>query len=109
KPWDLSQFGPIAFQPGRLLHYAVYFFAGIAVGAHGLERGVLQPAGKLALRWGTWLGSALAAFVLWMALTGLTMHEQGAAARFFGALADLLFALSSATASFALVAIFLRF
>ena len=28
KPWEWSQFGPFAFQPGFTLEYVVYFFAG---------------------------------------------------------------------------------
>ncbi len=38
KPWDWGQFGPFSFQPGRLLHYTVYFFAGLGIGVNGIER-----------------------------------------------------------------------
>src|ERR1700676_2540684 len=33
--------GPFQFQTARLFHYAVYFLAGIGVGAYGIERGLL--------------------------------------------------------------------
>jgi hypothetical protein len=33
--------GPFAFQFSRPLHYAVYFFAGLGIGASGIERGLL--------------------------------------------------------------------
>ena len=38
----------------RLFHYAVYFLAGIGVGAYGIERGLLAQDGKLARHWGRW-------------------------------------------------------
>jgi hypothetical protein len=31
----LKQFGPFALEPGRLLHYVVYFFAGVGIGEAG--------------------------------------------------------------------------
>src|SRR5437879_6080760 len=37
KPWDWGQIGPFAFQSGRLLHYVVYFVAGLGLGAAGIE------------------------------------------------------------------------
>ena len=39
-PWTWFQYGAFAFQWCRPLHYTVYFFAGVAVGAYGLERGL---------------------------------------------------------------------
>src|SRR5262249_8591093 len=60
QPWDLKQFGPFAFQPGRLLHYIVYFFAGVGIGAYGLDRGFFARDGLLARQWARWLAGALA-------------------------------------------------
>ena len=46
------------------LHYAAWFFGGIGVGAHGLDRGLLAPGGRLARRWWAWLiASVLGYFV----------------------------------------------
>ena len=59
-----ASLGPFFFQPSRPLHYAVYFTAGIIVGAYGIERGLLAPGGKLARRWPAWTLAALAAFCL---------------------------------------------
>ena len=47
-PWDWVQFGPFAFQPSFALVYVVYFFAGLGVGAYGLEQGLLGSDGMLA-------------------------------------------------------------
>ena len=42
--------------------FIAYFFAGVAVGANGVERGLLDADGMLARRWRLWLGLAAAAF-----------------------------------------------
>ena len=50
-PWDWKSYGPFSFQLSRPLHYLVYFFAGCAVGAYGLDRGLLASDGALARHW----------------------------------------------------------
>lgn len=108
-PWDLGQYGPFAYQPGRWLHYAVYFMAGLVVGARGLDRGILSSDGALPRRWLTWTGVAITAFLLWLIMTALTMQPGIGDFPGLGTLADLAFALASASACFAFAAIFLRF
>jgi hypothetical protein len=78
-PWEWFQLGPFAFQPSRPLHYAVYFFAGIGIGAYGLERGLLGSDGMLARRWAWWLAAALVSFVLWIIPTALIAEQAGIA------------------------------
>ena len=53
-PWAWKSFGPFSLQLCRPLHYAVYFFAGVGIGAHGLERGLLSVDGPLARHWTAW-------------------------------------------------------
>jgi glucans biosynthesis protein C len=72
-PWSWFQVGPIAFQWCRPLHYLVYFFAGIAVGSYGLDRGLLAADGALARRWPVWLGVAAATFLAWITPTAVVM------------------------------------
>src|ERR1051326_315139 len=79
RPWDWSQVGPFSFQPGRVLHYAVYFFAGLGIGAGGIESGLLRADGPLARRWARWTSWAVATFIAWMLITALTL--DGAALR----------------------------
>src|SRR5439155_26053470 len=74
KPWQWMQFGPFAFQPSFTLLYVVYFFAGLGVGAYGLERGLLGTDAMLARRWSAWLGGAFAGFLLWMIARVLAMQ-----------------------------------
>ena len=54
--------GPFQFQTARLFHYAVYFLAGIGVGAYGIERGLLAPDGLLARHWLRWTIACLVVF-----------------------------------------------
>ena len=56
--------GPFVAQASRILFYLVYFLAGVAIGAYGLERSLLQSGGILATRWWLWLPFGLLAFVL---------------------------------------------
>jgi peptidoglycan/LPS O-acetylase OafA/YrhL len=71
--------GPFSFQLSRPLHYAVYFFAGAAIGACGIERGLLAIDGPLLRRWKVWLAAALLSFMLWLALTALVRADGNAA------------------------------
>src|SRR5581483_8889013 len=50
--------GPVAIQASRALHYLAYFFAGVAVGAYGLEASAFAPGGRLARGWGMWVAVA---------------------------------------------------
>ncbi len=72
-PWSWFQLGPVAFQSSRPLHYLIYFFAGIAVGAYGLDRGLLATDGALARRWPVWIAVAIVTFLAWIAPTALVM------------------------------------
>jgi hypothetical protein len=108
KPWEWIQFGPFSLQPGRLLHYLVYFLAGASAGMHGLERGLLSSDGMLAKQWGRWVSGGLAAFLLWIIATALTMQGENAIVPHLGIVADLAFVLSSASVCFGFAAIFLR-
>jgi glucans biosynthesis protein C len=73
-PWRWAQFGPFGLQLSRPLHYAVYFFAGVVVGAHGIDRGLLATDGTLVRSWNIWLAAAMAAFVAWLGVAGLAMQ-----------------------------------
>lgn len=101
--------GPFAFQLSRPLHYALYFFAGVALGSGGVESGLLAADGALSRFWPRWLLIAASSFVLWMALTGLTMAEGDATPFFLQILADLSFVLACATSCCCVLAVVLRF
>jgi glucans biosynthesis protein C len=70
-PWQWVQFGPFGFQLSRPLHYAVYFFAGVVVGAHGIDGGLLAADGKLVRSWNVWFVASIASFMAWLGVAGL--------------------------------------
>jgi hypothetical protein len=108
-PWSWFQYGPFAFQSSRPLHYAVYFFAGIAVGAYGIERGLLAADGVLARRWPVWLAVALVTFLLWIGPTALLMEPGRDAALGLHLAANLGFTLACAGGGIFVLAVALRF
>jgi glucans biosynthesis protein C len=108
-PWEWYQVGPFAFQLSRPLHYFVYFFAGVGIGAYGLERGLLASDGMLARRWAAWSVAASLAFLLWLGPTALTMSEWGKGVAVWQIIADFAFVLSCATGCFFFAAVFLCF
>jgi glucans biosynthesis protein C len=101
--------GPFAFQLSRPLHYALYFAAGMALGAGGIERGLIAPDGLLARHWAAWLSAALGLLMLWMGLTGLTIRVGASPPLGLQILADLGFVLACFANCFCVLAIFLRF
>jgi surface polysaccharide O-acyltransferase-like enzyme len=52
-------FGPFQFQASRVLLYAIYFIAGLGVGAYGINQGLLARDGRLVRRWPIWFVAAL--------------------------------------------------
>lgn len=108
-PADWFQRGPFAFQLSRPLHYALYFFAGAAIGACGIERGLLAPDGPLARRWRRWLVAAPLLFGAWAGLTALTMRSPAGAPLALRAAADLGFVVACFASCFLVLALALRF
>ncbi len=108
-PWEWSNFLLFGFQLSRPLHYAVYFFAGVAVGAYGLERGLVATDGMLGRHWQRWLLAAVVGFGLWAVPTGLTLDYGNAAPFMLQFAAYVGFALACASGCLCLVAISVRF
>ena len=107
-PWLWANAGPFSVQLSRPLHYVVYFFAGFAVGAYGLDRGLLAGDGALARNWAVWLAASIAGFVLWALPTSLMLDGQTAPLPVQIA-AGLGFVLACASGCFVLLALCLRF
>lgn len=107
-PWSWFQYGPFAFQWCRPLHYAVYFFAGAAIGINGLDRGLLATDGVFAQRWPLWSAVAAAMFLFWIGPTALTVGAENPA---FGLLLGSAFGfvLACASGSMVVLALALRF
>lgn len=106
-PMHWAAWGPFTFQTTRLFHYAVYFFAGVVLGAYGIDRGLLAVDGRLARRWPLWTGGAVLAFAVTIVAVIVALAPgAGVAVRVAASLA---FVVSCAASSFAMLAVFLRF
>lgn len=114
-PFAWTAWGPFSFQTSRILLYLAYFAAGIAVGAQGLEHGLLAAGGSLARRWALWVFTAACTYLGWrFAIAAFFTHPLPHTLR--TALASLplmswlsLTALSCAASGFAAMAVFVRF
>jgi hypothetical protein len=105
-PFSWSSFGPFTFQTSRLLHYAVYFLAGVGLGAYGIERGLLASDGELVGRWFRWVSASLLTFVGAIVIIIVAMTSQS---RLWEVLGDFAFVVSCAVSNFAFLAVFARF
>lgn len=110
-PMRWVTFGPFFVQISRVLHYAVYFFAGAGLGAFGADRGLFARDGKLARRWPLWIAASVLAYVFAIAmfLTIIATLPKGGPGALLMAFGNFSFVLSCATTSFATIALFVRF
>jgi peptidoglycan/LPS O-acetylase OafA/YrhL len=108
-PWAWFQFSAFAFQWSRPLHYAVYFFAGAAVGAYGLDRGLLAADGVLARRWPLSVAAAVIGLALWMIPTAIIMEGGTAGPLWLQISANIGFAVCCASGCLAVMAVCIRF
>ena len=101
--------GPFAIQAARIGHYPLYFFAGVTVGALGLDRGLLAAGGELARRWKLWTVAAVATFVALNAVVIAAYAAKGQPHALWIIGGGICFAVACAAACFMLMAIFRRF
>lgn len=104
-----TQFGPFTFQTARLLHYLVYFFMGVSLGAYGIERGILASGGRLARRWLLWAIAAIVVFLASSAFFVMILTTPIGMSTLWRIIADLVFTITCATTSMAMLAVFVRF
>ena len=105
-PLAWTTIGPITFQTTRILLYGFYFVTGVAMGAYGIDRGLLARTGGIARRCWTWWTLALLS-VLALLLSSMTPDHPDM--RFLPAFRNLSFATTCAAFSLAFLALFLRF
>lgn len=104
--WDI---GPLALQLSRPLHYGVYFFAGVGVGAYGIERGLLATEGWLVRRWRLSIAAAAMAYVAWLGSAGLAMASGNPAPMAAQILVALCFVLACCAGCLSALALVIRF
>jgi len=111
-PYTWLKWPPIVIgQASRPLFYAVYFFAGVAVGGRGLEATFLRCPGPLSRQWWVWLmASIIAGLLLVVTLASIKLDPSVPWTRPAGWwLRGCTTVLYSATMSMAVLALFLRF
>lgn len=106
-PLYWTTWGPFAFQTGRLLHYALYFTAGVIVGSRPFGETFLTTA-ALGRQWIGWAIAALGCFVVVLAVA-IKLVGNPAPPLPLAVTGLVTFALSCAASSFALLALFLRY
>ena len=84
-----TQWGLFQFQTSRPVHYFVYFITGVAVGVHGLRKGLLSHDGALARRWPIWALAAAGFGALVVFLAVGTMTSKGPEQSVFVCASDL--------------------
>jgi peptidoglycan/LPS O-acetylase OafA/YrhL len=112
-PFHWIAFGPLLVGQGcRYILYLVYFFAGVAVGAYGLEKSVLRQEGPLSRQWFFWV---IASFfsALFLLITFTSVHPEPPPKPWIppAGLINLGFSMTlyCAVVSIAFLALFLRF
>jgi surface polysaccharide O-acyltransferase-like enzyme len=77
-PESWAAFGPFSVQSSRVLHYLVYFLAGVAIGECGIGHSLLAPDGRLVRRWFRWTRNALALSAVYVILLGWLAPDRPA-------------------------------
>jgi hypothetical protein len=109
-PWRWADQGPFALQFSRPLLYALFYLLGVAIGAHGLDRGLLCEDGALATHWRALCLMAFASLLFWMGLTGWSLTYAPAPAPFILQLvADAGFAVACAASVMFVMGVSLKF
>jgi hypothetical protein len=107
-PMAWADRGPVSIQFCRPLLYLVFYLAGLGVGAHGFEQGLLASDGALARGWARWLAGNALSFMLWLGLMGLSLTTHPVPLVLQIAI-DIVFAIAAASGCFAALAVSLRF
>ncbi len=108
-PWQYVGYGPFEIQATGAPQYALYFAAGVAVGAYGSERGLLDVSGMLARQWHYFVIGSIVAFMVWIGPTALIVKGGAIPTSELRLTADLGLVIFAGAASFGMIAGMLRF
>jgi glucans biosynthesis protein C len=108
-PWYWAQIGPFEVQATFAPQYAIYFFVGLAVGAHGLDRGMFDADSTLVRRWPLWTAGAIAAFFLWIIPAALIAKVPNVPVKTLSVVGDLALVIFAAATCFSMTGLFQRF
>jgi len=95
--------GPFNAQAGRILLYLVYFLAGTAVGACGVDRSAFRSDGALAKRWWGWLALGLMSFIVFIIMVVVVTDKDRTI------VSEIAFVVCCGATVFGMTGLFLRF
>jgi surface polysaccharide O-acyltransferase-like enzyme len=105
--------GPLQVQLSRTIIYGVFFFAGMGIGAAGINDGLLARTGALAQRWWIWLIAAAASFAALSELVNFRRMRlsnlPGAPPFWWQSSYGVIYAVACTLICMAVLALFLRF
>lgn len=104
--------GPFGVQASRVLLYALYFVAGMGIGALAFDKGLLAAKGALARRWPVWLTATIVSYGCIIGLIVIKrtlLPDSNNTPMWYNLAYPLAFVSYSAAQSFNVLALFLRF
>jgi len=102
-PLEWIGIGPFHAQASRILLYLVYFFAGTAIGAYGIDRTMFRSDGALIKRWWGWLALGLISFIVFIIMVVVVTAKDRTIVR------EIAFVLCCGATVFGMTGLFLRF
>lgn len=102
-PLKWTGIGPFHVQAGRILLYLVYFLAGTAAGAFGIDRSVFRSHGPLARHFRVWFAVSLLSFIVFLIMVVVVSAQDRTIA------SEIAFAVCCWAAVFGMTGLFLRF
>ncbi len=95
--------GPFHAQAGRILLYLVYFLAGTAIGAYGIDRSAFRSGGAIARRWWGWWAVGLMSYIVFIIMIlVVTVNDRTI-------VSEMAFVLCCGATVFGMTGLFLRF
>ncbi len=73
--WTVLFMSPFAFQESRIALYALWFTAGVFIGAPGLSTGLISRSGTLAKNWKGWIVVCATAYAALSILPKVLLHH----------------------------------
>jgi surface polysaccharide O-acyltransferase-like enzyme len=102
-PLEWIGIGPFRAQVSRILLYLVYFLAGTAIGAYGIDRSMFRSNGALAKRWWGWLAVGLMSYIVFIIMVVVVTAKDRTI------VSEIAFVLCCGATVFGMTGLFLRF
>jgi hypothetical protein len=102
-PLEWIGIGPFHAQVSRILLYLVYFLAGTAIGAYGIDRSMFRSDGALVKRWWGWLAVGLMSYIVFIIMVVVVTAKDRTI------VSEIAFVLCCGATVFGMTGLFIRF